>query len=265
VPVIAFLTCWANSPFAVAIGAVGVFALLQATGLLGLIAGAGESEHDVDADVDHDVDADVDHGVGADHDVDGDHDADHDADHDHDGDGSERSMAAAVLGAMGFGTLPLSMLWQSFALAFAATGIAMNLHYIALPGGPPVHTLLWTAPAAFAGGCTAVMALTKWLGPVLSSKGQEATSRAQLIGQIGVVISSKVDHEFGEVRIRDKTGHDLRVVCKLAKEAKGAPAEHQSVVVVDCDADGGLFVAPLDDEEPEHGASERRTLGQRQG
>ena len=46
------------------------------------------------------------------------------------------------------------------------------------------------------------------------------------------MISSKVDHDFGEVRIRDKTGHDIRVVCKLAKEARGAPSEHQSVVVV---------------------------------
>ena len=187
-----------------------------------------------------------------------DHDADHDAEGDHDGDASERSLGAALLAAMGVGTIPLSMLWQSFALAFAATGFAMNLHYIARPGGPPLYTLVWTAPAALAGGCAAVTGLTKWLGPVLSSKGQEATSRAQLIGQIGVVISSKVDHDFGEVRIRDKTGHDLRVVCKLARESKGAPAEHQSVVVVDCDDKGELFVAPLnEDDEPEHGGARR--------
>jgi membrane protein implicated in regulation of membrane protease activity len=234
VPIIAFLTSWANSPFAVAISAVGVFALLQVTGLLGLIAGGGESDQDVDHDVDHD--------------------AEHDADGDHDGDAHERSLAAAALGAMGVGTIPLSMIWQTFALAFAATGFALNLHYIAHPGGPPLYTLAWTAPAAFASGCAAVAAVTRVLGPVLSSKDQEATSRAQLIGQIGVVISSKVDHDFGEVRIRDRSGHDLRVVCKLSKEAKGAPTEHQSVVVVDYDEKGGLFVEPLNDEEPEGGS-----------
>jgi membrane protein implicated in regulation of membrane protease activity len=130
----------------------------------------------------------------------------------------------------------------------------MNLHYIARPGGPPVYSLLWTSPGAFVGGCVAVTALTRWLGPVLSSKDQEATRRTQLIGQIGVVISSKVDHEFGEVRIRDRSGHDLRVVCKLAKESNGAPTEHQSVVVVECDEKGGLFVAPLDDDEPQREA-----------
>ncbi|HEY5148213.1 MAG TPA: hypothetical protein VII82_15670 [Polyangiaceae bacterium] len=237
VSAIVFLTTWANAPFAVAIGAVGVFALLQATGLLGLIAGGGESEHDVD----HDVDVDA--------------DADHDVDHDADG---ERGLAAAAAGLLGFGTLPISILWQTFAMAFGATGFALNLHYIERAGGPPLATLLYTTPSALACGFLAVAALNKVLGPVLSSKGQEATSRAQLVGQIGVVISSKVDHEFGEVRIRDRTGHDLRVVCKLTKESQGAPTERQSVVVVDYDEKGGLLVAPLDDEAGEDANGARR-------
>jgi hypothetical protein len=96
VSALAFLTSWANSPFAIAIGVVGVFALLQATGLLGLLAGGGKAGHDVD----HDVDADAD----ADHDAGGDHDADHD------GDGNERSLASASLAALRLGTIPLSML-----------------------------------------------------------------------------------------------------------------------------------------------------------
>ncbi len=233
----AFLMSWGNAPFAVAIGAVGVFALLQASGLLGLVAGGG----DPDADVDHDVDHELDHDV--------DHDAEHDPDGDHGADGQERGWAEWALGAMGVGTIPLSMLWQTFALAFAGVGFALNLHYIARLGGPPVVSLAWTCPAAFLGGCVAVAVVNRVLGPVLSSKGQEATSRAELVGQIGVVISSKVDEDFGEVRIRDKSGHDLRVVCKLTKGAKEAPTERQSVVVVDCDEHGALLVAPLDDED----------------
>ncbi len=77
------------------------------------------------------------------------------------------------------------------------------------------------------------------------------------MGQVGVVISSKVDHEFGEVRIRDKSGHDLRVICKLTKDAKEAPSERQNVVVVDCDEKGELLVAPLEDDD-EPGAAARR-------
>lgn len=234
---IVFLTSWANAPFAVAIGVVGVFALLQATGVLGLIAGGGEGDHELDHDVD----------VG--HDVEADADADGGGDHDADGASDERGLAAVAAGILGVGTLPLSILWQAFALAFAAAGFAMNLHFMDRPGGPPPSTLLWTLPAALTFGCIAVATLNKVLGPVLSSKGQEATSRAQLVGQIGVVISSKVDHDFGEVRIRDRTGHDLRVVCKLVKESKAAPTERQSVVVVDYDEKGGLLVAPLDDAD----------------
>jgi hypothetical protein len=246
VSAIVFLTSWANSPFAVAIGVVGVFALLQATGVLGLIASGGESDHEID------------------HDVDADHDVDGDADHDADGGSGERGLAAVAAGVLGVGTLPLSILWQTFALAFGAAGLAMNLHAIERPGGPPAYTLLWTMPVALACGFVAVATLNKVLGPVLSSKGQEATSRAQLVGQIGVVISSKVDHDFGEVRIRDKTGHDLRVVCKLTKESPGSPTERQSVVVVDVDDKGGLLVAPLDDGDGEV-ASESDESGARRG
>ena len=74
------------------------------------------------------------------------------------------------------------------------------------------------------------------------------------VGQIGVVISSKVDEEFGEVRIRDKTGHDLRVICKLNKGNKNAPVEHSRVVVVDYEK-GDLLVEPLEiDDEDEQGS-----------
>jgi membrane protein implicated in regulation of membrane protease activity len=223
----------ANAPFAVALGVVAVFTLLSATGLLGIIAGGGESDHDIDADADADVDADADA------------DADHDADA-HDGDGHDRSLAATLLTPLGFGTLPLSLIWQTFGLAFAAAGLTMNFHYLGTEGGPPLHTFAWTLPGGFVAGCVAVAAVNRLLAPVLSSKGQEATSRSQLVGQIGVVISSKVDRDFGEVRIRDKSGHDVRVVCRLATTATTSPKETQSVVVVDCDENGGLLVEPLD-------------------
>ncbi len=232
--VLAFLFAWANAPFAVAAGITAVFALLQVTGVLGLIAGSGDGG---DHDVDHEVDADA--------------DADHDVDHDHDGDdgGEDRSWAATALSPLGFGRIPLSVIWQTFALVFAATGLALNMRFLGA-GGPPAYSLAWTVPFAILDGYLGVAVVAKFLGPVLSSEGQEATSRAGLVGQTGVVISSKVDGDFGEVRIRDKTGHDLRVVCKLAKGAKYIPMERHTVVVVDYDeGKGELFVEPLDLEE----------------
>jgi membrane protein implicated in regulation of membrane protease activity len=250
VSAVGFLLAWANAPFAIAAGIAALFALLQVTGVLGLIAGGGEG--DADHDVDHDVDAD--------HDADGDHDGDHE--------GDERAWAAAALAPLGFGKIPFSMIWQTFALFFAATGFGLNLHFINA-GGPPLHSLAWTLPIALFSGYLGVAVVARVLGPVLSSTEQEATSRAQLIGQTGVVISTKVDSEFGEVRIRDKSGHDLLVVCKLLPGAKSVPREHESVVVVDYSEEKGeLFVEGLDlreeaplgekvDEETDEKAAEK--------
>ena len=246
-----FLIAWANAPFAIAAGIAVFFALLQVTGLLGVIAGGGaEAEHDVD--VDHDVDMD--------HDVDHDADADHDAEHEHGG-SADRGIGAAALAPLGFGKIPFSMIWQTYALAFAVAGFALNLRYMGTEDGVPLVSLAWTLPSSLAVGYVAVAIVARLLGPVLSSSGQEATSRAQLVGQIGVVISSKVDEEFGEVRIRDKTGHDLRVICKLNKGGKTVPAEHQRVVVVDYEG-GDLLVEPLelDDEDEGAGGTGRRAV-----
>jgi membrane protein implicated in regulation of membrane protease activity len=227
VSALGFLLAWANAPFAIAAGIAALFALLQVTGVLGLIAGG---EGDADHDVDHDVDAD--------HDADGDHDGDHE--------GDDRTWAAAALAPLGFGKIPFSMIWQTFALFFAATGFGLNLHFMSA-GGPPLHSLAWTLPTALFAGYLGVAVVARVLGPLLSSTEQEATSRAQLIGQTGVVISTRVDSEFGEVRIRDKSGHDLRVVCKLAPGAKSVPREHESVLVVDySDEKEELFVERLD-------------------
>lgn len=235
-----FLIAWANAPFAIAAGVAALFALLQVTGLLGVLAGGGDADHDVDAGVDHDVDADVDHEV--DHDADADHDAEHE--------GADRGWGVAALAPLGFGKLPLSVIWQTYALAFALGGFCMNLRYLGAAERPPLVTLAWTLPSSMVVGYLAVALTAKVLGPVLSSKAQEATSRAQLVGQIGVVISSKVDQEFGEIRIRDKDGHDIRIVCKLPAGKTEPIAEHRSVVVVEVDDErGDLFVEPFDDDE----------------
>ena len=238
-----FVTAWANAPFAIAAGLAAIFALLQVTGILGLVAG-GDASHDADGDGHADgaggADANADHPAGADHEADGDAD-----------DAAARGWASgwgsAALSGLGFGRIPFSIIWQTYALAFAMAGYATNIHYLGRDEPPPVVTLAWTVPIAFVVGVLVVALLAKTLGPVLSSKEQEATSRTNLVGQIGVVISSRVDQDFGEVRIRDKTGHDVRVICKLPKGHTQAVQEHESVVVVECDDRGDLLVEPLGD------------------
>lgn len=248
--VLEFLFAWANAPFVVAGGIAVLFALLQATGLLGLLSG-GDHDGDAEHDVDVDGDADVDGGGHVEADGDADADGDHDADHDHDADNEsgEKGLAATLLGPLGLGKIPFSLTWQAFALAFAVTGLGLNAHYAAA-GHIPLLTFAWTLPAGFVSGYALVAILSRTLGPLFASKAQEATSRSELVGQLGVVISSKVTGEFGEVRIKDKSGHDVRVVCRLAP-GSSAPKEHDNVVVVEYDEGRGLLVAPLEEDDDE--------------
>ena len=244
-PVVAFLVAWANVPFGVALGISLVFAVLSWSGALSLLAGAGdgdgEAEHDGDAD--HDAD-----------DSDGD-DADDDGDDEADGKG----LVALVLAPLGIGKVPLSVLWQSFAVVFAVTGYAANARYIAT-GAVPLRSLAWTLPLALVVAYGVVALLARLLKPLFSSEISEASSRSDLLGQVGVVISRRVTEEFGEVRFRDKTGHDVRLVCALDEGTRPA-SEGEKVVVVGVDPDTKkILVAPLDPfDEPRPEASHEGT------
>jgi membrane protein implicated in regulation of membrane protease activity len=235
------LLAWANVPFTVALGVAVGFALLQMTGLLGLLAGGG------DHDGDHDVDADADADAEADADADGDADADNDADHDHDVD--DHGVGQQLLGGLGVGRVPLSIIWQTYAAAFGFAGIAANAFYLSRTGGLPLLTLAWTVPGSLLFGYAVTRVLSRAIARVVADPSQEATSRKQLVGHTGVVISSKVNDEFGEVRLRDKTGHVVRIICRVRATDAVIP-EGREVVIVDYDAQRDhLFVAPLDADD----------------
>jgi membrane protein implicated in regulation of membrane protease activity len=229
------LLVWANVPYVVALGVAMAFGLLQMTGLLGLLAGG--ADHDGDSDGDHDVDAH--------HDADADHDADHDAD--------DHGVGHQLLAGLGVGKVPLSILWQTYAVVFAISGIAANAVYLTHVGAVPTAALAWTLPLSLVVGYVATRLLSRAIARLIADPAQEATSRKQLVGHTGVVISSTVSHEFGEVRLRDKTGHVVRIICRTRDEGPTIP-EGREVVIVDYDGDHGhLFVAPLDADEAQPG------------
>lgn len=235
---VASLFTWADVPFVVALGVAVAFALLQMSGLLGALAG----DADVDADGDADVDLHADVDVHAD--VDADADADADAHGDHDGDAEHGGLGSALLRGVGVGKAPLFVLGETFAVTFGAFGIALNAAY---RGGAPPSALLWMLPAATLVGLVATRGLAGLLGRLLGDH-TEAASRADLVGASGVVISSKVDRDFGEVRIRDKNGQILRVICRA--EGDAIPEGREVVVVEEDERDQRLVVAPLDVRAP---------------
>jgi len=260
VPFVSSLLAWANVPFVVALGVAVGFALLQMTGLLGLLAGGGDHEGDADHDVDggHDADADADGGHDADHDAE--HEADHDHDADHDADQDEApGLGQQLLAGLGVGKVPLSIIWQTYAAAFGFAGVAANTVYLSRTGALPAHNLAWTLPGALLFGYATTRLLARAVGRIVADPRQEATTRRQLVGHSGVVISTRIDAEFGEVRLKDKTGHMLRVICRT-RDDRPIP-EGREVVVVDWDREGDrLYVAPLDayDEPPGPGAPKGR-------
>lgn len=219
-----FITAWANAPFTIAFGIAAGVAVLQASGVLSLL---GDHDADVDGDADLDGDAEVDGGAEAD----GDNDAEH-----------SFSGIKTGLGLLGFGRIPFSLAWQTGAIAFALTGLLLNAGYIGRGDSPPIHTLLWTVPAGVVAALGSIAGIARLLGPLFTP--EEATTRAALVGREGVVISTRVTLDFGEVRIRDDHGHDLRVICRLAP-GNDSVAEGKHVVVVDIEDGGKPVVAPV--------------------
>lgn len=253
------LLAWANVPFVMALGIAVLFGILQATGLLGLLAGGGDhdadADHDggADADADHDGSVDADGDADADADADGDTDADGDAEGNHEGGahhaGAAASAGAGVLVGLGVGTVPLSIVWQTFAVGFGFAGIAANTFYVANAPDLPVHTLVWTLPIGLVFGAVLTRLVAKTLRRVLTP-GAGATSRKDLIGLTAIVVSSKVDGEIGEVRFADKSGHKLWIPVRTMS-GQAPISEGDEVVFVDYNADRNmLFVAPLEEPAP---------------
>ncbi len=232
------LFVWANLPYISVFTIAILFALLQMTGLLGLLI--GDSDHDADHDVDHDVDAD------ADHDVDADADADHDADNDAD-DEQSGSLGGRILVDLGVGRVPFSIVWQAFAITFGIAGLAINSLVLAPPGAAAAPmTLAFTIPLSLVVAYLLTRTATRVLGRVLGGENEEASSRKDLAGSTGIVISSQVTSEFGEIRVKDRAGRFMHLICRIRDAEKPIPSGRE-VVIVDYDTKTGhIFVSPLD-------------------
>lgn len=225
--VVEFFLSGANLPFVFALGVSVTFVLLQWSGVLGLLGGDADGDADGDGDADADADSDAD----ADGDADGE-DADGE---DADGDADD---------APSLTRLPLTVRGPIASIAFALTGFALNAALYADAASLPWLSMLWTLPAALCVGWGASRSVARVLAPLLDDSRNAAPERKSLVGRIGTVISTAVSAEFGEVRIKDESGHQLRVVVKLA-DGSESPTTGEEVVVVDVDERGTPKVAPL--------------------
>jgi hypothetical protein len=234
-----FLVAWPNAPFTFAVCVTVLFALIQASGVLSALSGGGDADGhaDADADVDGDVDADAD--------ADADSDADGDGEDSDGDDGEAESGWIAKLGApLGVGRIPITLIGEIFMVVFGVAGLVMNTYFVEA-SEIPWMSLLWTLPGATMVAYGAQSATARVIAPLVDDRPAAATKRNELVGSIATVISRSVTEDFGEVRIRDRSGHDVRLIVKLTHGGSSL-REGQEAVVVDVDAKGTLLVSGLD-------------------
>ncbi len=198
------LFSWMSLPFAIPFATALLF--------VGVDMAVGGVGFGIDADIDVDVDIDID--IDADVDADG-------------------EVGIGVLGWLGVGKLPLSLLVEMMGLAFGAVGL-VSLATLAFVLPP------WAALAGAVGaGIGAAPVVTHFMGAIVLRlvPGDETTSiRAHtLVGEIGVA-ASRIGAHAGQVRIEaDGSPMFLNVRCE------DTVARGTSVRVVTYDARTNLF------------------------
>jgi hypothetical protein len=235
---LATLFTWANAPYTTALLVVVFSLLFQLIGLLPW----SESDHALAGDA---GDADGSHTLaeGGHHDGDADPhgDAAHEGDHDQDGDDGH----GGVLALLGVGKVPLSIVLQTLFMMFGLVGVSVTTLTAWVTGHLATSYLALSAPIALVGGLLLSMATVRAVARVVPSVSGQAHTRRELVGQSGVVISSKVSAEFGEVRLQDPTGRTLRLICYTGSDEPLIP-EGTEVVITEWDRERDrLYVTPM--------------------
>ena len=165
---------------------------------------------DFDSDADHDIelDADIDADVGVDlatpsH-------ADHgvfDADFDHDHNIEPEFSLGRLLSPLGVGKVPLSIVWQTYFLAFGISGFISSFILSKF-----FELAFWyfivTLPLALVAGWHLTKLVAKITIPLFKTSGIAESDR-DIQGRIGFITSLSVDDNWGEARlnINGSTNH----------------------------------------------------------
>ena len=229
------LLMWWNLPFVLPFIAGVGYILLMATGTVA-------SEHDVDVGVDHEFDA----GIDADHDVELDHDAsvEHAAEfgHDHDHGLSEQqqtSIFQAMLGFIGVGKVPLSILLVTFCLLWGFFGYSSNIVFKSTLHFPLVY--FWLSLAfAFLGAVFFTRTTATVLGRVMPSTQTYASKSEDLVGKTGTAIYD-ITPRFGSVQVRDQFDNLQEMPCVTADE-QTTIAKGSKVLIVEYDGQREVFI-----------------------
>jgi membrane protein implicated in regulation of membrane protease activity len=221
----------ANAPFSVALLTVAFYVLLQGFGLLSWGEHGGHDSSNVDG---HN-EAIADHGNSADHGACA-----------SSGQVCEyESLSVVFWGFLGLGRVPFAVVWQSFLTMFGLVGIFITTLVWTFTDKLSSYYLLFSLPAAVIGGSIFSSGLVRLVARLMPASSGEASRRRDLIGCTGVVISSQISADFGEIRLNDPHGRVLRLICRTLPTEAPIP-EGANVMVVDYQEKKDiLYVCPM--------------------
>jgi hypothetical protein len=139
-------------------------------------------------------------------------------------------MGGGFLAGLGVGQVPMSLVWQTFALSFGLLGIVTNSLVYMGTGHLPAVALALSLPVSLGGGYGITRGITRAILKVATI--QEAASQRDLIGLSGIVVTGKVDEEFGEIRVKLPDGNVVQVHCRVMEGEKPI-LQHEPVVIVE--------------------------------
>ncbi len=228
------LLLWYNLPFVLPFVAALGYILLLASGAVSAGHG-GEAEVDVGHDVDvGDADADMDHDLGVEHDSDVGHDHDHDA--------GEQSSFGKVLGLLGVGKTPTSIVYISWCLIWGFVGYAANVLLAPVLRFPGVFFWGSVAAALFA-SIMLTGALARIIGRLMPSTETYVTQTQELVGCSGVA-ELAINETFGRAQVYDRF-RNLHAVPCVVRPGQDPIAKDAEVVLTGYDRSGGRFYASL--------------------
>lgn len=166
-------------------------------------------------------------------------DADGGEDSGDDADDRASAPSGGILGLMGVGRAPLSIVLEAFCMAWGFCGYLANQIFVRTPD-PGLGALLPSFGIALAGGLVGARGASELFARVLPKEESSVVSREALFGLTGRVLFP-VTEAGGRIRIYDEHGGMHEEACRVAP---GHPpiAKGRRALVMDRDARGRLIV-----------------------
>jgi membrane protein implicated in regulation of membrane protease activity len=128
---------------------------------------------------------------------------------------------------------------------FGIAGVVVTSVASGRMGGLNAGVLVVSLPIALVSGLVLTRATANGIAKLVPSTSGKAASHKDLVGCKGVVISSRVTGEFGEVRLTDPAGRTIRLICR-ANEGEEEIGEGAEVVVTEWDRERDrIYVSSL--------------------